>query len=256
MKSTKSGLPLVYEDDLVTLYCGDGRSYMLGHAPTVEAIVTDPPYEDTALEWDRTVDGWVELAANLTSDLWCFGSMRFLLAHAPIFAASGWRYAQEVVWEKHNGSGFAADRFKRVHEFAVQWYRGEWAALHRDVPVTMDAKARKVTRRKQTPHTGEIGAGSVYEREDGGPRLMRSVIPCHAVRHGGVHPTQKPTGILRPLISYSCPPNGTVLDPFAGSGSTLLAARELGRKAIGVEINPDYCRAAAARLAQTELLVA
>lgn len=246
---------LVYEDECVALYCGDGRDYIASSCIGGTVIVTDPPYGDTSLPWDRPVDGWQEYAATVCRDLWCFGSMRFHLGQRQAFERAGFTYAQEVIWEKHNGSGFQNDRFKRVHEIAVHWYLGEWASHYHRVPVTMDATPRTVRRKGRPPHLGEIGDGA-YVSEDGGPRLMRSVQYVRSEHGRAIHPTQKPTGILRPLIEYSCPPDGTVLDPFAGSASTLLAARELGRKAIGVEINPDHCKAAAARLAQTELLVA
>jgi DNA modification methylase len=63
-----------------------------------------------------------------------------------------------------------------------------------------------------------------------------------------LHPTQKPVEALKPLITAFCPVNGLVLDPFCGSGSTLVAAKELGRNYIGIEIEDAHCRAAARRL--------
>lgn len=246
-------MKVAYEDELVTLYEGDALGFLLGHAVDVDAIVTDPPYGDTSLSWDRVVDGWLDLAANVAPQLWCFGSFRFWLARGAEFGEH-FTYGQEIVWEKHNGSSFHADRFKRVHELAVHWYRGEWAGLHHEVPVTLDATARTLRRKRRPTHTGNVGE-SAYASEDGGPRLMRSVQFVRSEHGRAIHPTQKPTGILRPLIEYSCPPGGVVLDPFAGSASTLMAARELGRRAIGVEIDPDYCAAAAERLAQTELVL-
>lgn len=63
-----------------------------------------------------------------------------------------------------------------------------------------------------------------------------------------LHPTQKPTQALRPLIESFCPPRGTVLDPFCGSGSTLVAARDLGRKFIGIELDAVYSQTAACRV--------
>jgi DNA modification methylase len=63
-----------------------------------------------------------------------------------------------------------------------------------------------------------------------------------------LHPTQKPVEALKSLISSFCPLNGVVLDPFAGSGSTLLAAKQLGRRFLGIEIDETYHRTAAARL--------
>lgn len=239
----------VYTDGRVSLYHGDCREILpqLGELKA-HAVVTDPPYGDTSLDWDQPVRGWLDLVD--VPQVWCWGSMRFWLEHAREF--EGWRYGQEVVWEKHNGSGFHADRFKRVHEIAMHWYRGNWFGLYLSVPKTQDATARTVRSKKRPTHTGHIEASS-YASEDGGPRLMRSVIQCRSEHGRAVHPTQKPLGVLRPLIRYSCPRDGLVLDPFAGSASTLLAARDLGRRAIGVEIDETYCERAIERLAQTTL---
>jgi len=238
-----------FDDGQVTLYCGDCRPMLGDFLP--DAVVTDPPYGDTSLDWDRRVaGGWLD--ALLGPQLWCFGSMRFWLEQASLMAATDWTYAQEVVWEKHNGSGFHADRFRRVHELAVHWYRGAWGDLYHVPPVTNDATARTLRRNTRPTHTGHI-ENAAYASEDGGPKLMRSVQYVRGEHGRAVHPTQKPLGILRPLIEYSCPVDGLVFDPFAGSGSTLVAARDLGRRAIGIEISEAYCEAAVARLAQGAL---
>lgn len=64
-----------------------------------------------------------------------------------------------------------------------------------------------------------------------------------------LHPTQKPLSVLLPLIETFSAPGGLVLDPFAGSGSTLMAAKTLGRDYLGIELDADYCALASSRLA-------
>jgi DNA modification methylase len=63
-----------------------------------------------------------------------------------------------------------------------------------------------------------------------------------------LHPTQKPLSVLLPLVETFSRPGGLVLDPFAGSGSTLLAAKTLGRRYLGIELDPAYCAIAQRRL--------
>jgi site-specific DNA-methyltransferase (adenine-specific) len=241
-----------FTDGTVTLYLGDMREILPALDLRPACIVTDPPYAETSLAWDRWPDGWTTLAAVVANSMWCFGSMRMFLDRRDDF--TDWRMSQDIVWEKHNGSGFAADRFKRVHEFAVHWYRGAWGTVYKQPQHTMDATARQVRRKQRPTHTGQIDASS-YVSADGGPRLTRSVLQVRSMHGRAIHPTEKPMGILDPLIRYACAPGGLVLDPFAGSGSNLDAARSAGRRAIGIEANEAYIEAAARRLSQP-LLVA
>ncbi|MCD0493829.1 site-specific DNA-methyltransferase [Chromobacterium violaceum] len=240
-------------------YQGDCRDVMRSWPSAIaDGCITDPPYGDTSLDWDRRCDGWVEEVARVlkpASSIWVFGSMRFIATMFAEMEAAGFRYAQDIVWEKQNGTGFHNDRFRRVHEHAVQFYRGAWGDLYHDPQYTMDAR-RKVVRRKTRPaHTGQIDAGH-YTSEDGGPRLVRSVVAVPNEHGRAVHPTQKPLAILAPLISYSIPPGGLVIDPFIGSGSTGIAAEMLGRNWLGSELNPDYINLQADRTRQQGLLLA
>lgn len=244
-----------YADESVTLYHGDAlpllAEWALETAPEFDCAVTDPPYGETNLEWDRWPSEWPRYVARVTNAMWCFGSMRMFLDRRDDFRV--WNLSQDIVWEKHNGSSMAADRFSRVHEHAVFWYQGAWSEVHHETPTTPDATARTVRRKaKPTHHQGARGP-SRYTSEDGGPRLMRSVQYVRSMHGRAVHPTEKPVGILDPLIRYACPPGGTVLDPFAGSGSTLDAARAAGRSAVGIEAREDYCEVIAKRLAQGAL---
>lgn len=216
------------------------------HGP-FDLIVADPPYGDTALPWDQIVPGWTDAALSClkpTGSLWVFGSMRMFMAMG---RPDGFRYAQDIVWEKHNGSGFAKDRFKRVHEHAVQFYRQDsrWGSVYNDVqrePRTGPDKTGAL--RRQLPHTGAIGPSSYV---DDGTRIVRSVVKHPSVR-GGPHKTAKPVDLLELLIRTSCPPDGVVGDFFAGSGSAGDAAVMAGRRYVGCELDADMAGTARNRL--------
>ena len=84
----------------------------------------------------------------------------------------------------------------------------------------------------------------------------RDIFPIKRVpSKAKIHPTQKPTQLLRDLIGLSTSPGELVFDPFAGSGSTIIAARETQRKALGIELNPIYYSKILERLAGKEAIV-
>jgi site-specific DNA-methyltransferase (adenine-specific) len=238
------------QDVGIALYLGDMREVLPELGIQADLVLADPPYAETSLAWDRWPDGWPALAATVASSMWCFGSMRMFLDRAPEFA--NWKLSQDVVWEKQQGSCFVADRFNRVHEHATHWYRGQWKAVHHDTPRT---GLRSATRTRSRSAVGKATHGERGASPDvrDGTRLARSVMQVRNLNGRSLHPTEKPIGILDPLIRYACPEDGLVVDPFAGSGSTLDAARQSSRRAIGIEANEEYCEAAALRLSALTL---
>lgn len=226
-------------------------------AGIADACIADPPYGDTSLPWDRCVEGWIEAVAHVlkpAASIWVFGSMRTMPAIFTAMEASGFRYSQDVVWEKQNGTGFHADRFRRVHEHIVLFYRGEWRNVYHSPQVTHDARKRQVRRKKRPTHMGHIEAGH-YISTDGGPRLVRSVLRVRNEHGRTLHPTQKPVGVLMPLIRYSCPLGGIVVDPFMGSGSTALTCQMIGRHWVGAELDAACDAMQRDRLRQPGLLL-
>src|SRR4051812_41899218 len=103
-----------YSNDLVTLYHGDHRDILPVLGLTFDLIVADPPYGETSLEWDRWPQGWPNGMTAYARSMWCFGSLRMYLDRASEFIP--WKLSQDIIMEKHNGSGLANDRFRRVHE--------------------------------------------------------------------------------------------------------------------------------------------
>lgn len=242
-----------YADDTVIIYHGDVREVLPALELQADCIVTDPPYGETSLTWDRWPNGWPTITATVTRSMWCFGSMRMFLDRRVEFA--DWKLSQDVVWEKHNGSGLRADRFRRTHEIATHWYRGRWGDLYKDPQRTKTGLPKVANRSgvgRRPAHFEYDGRPPLTPRGwvDDGTRLMTSVLRVRSMHMRALHPTEKPVGLLDPLIRYACPAGGVVLDPFAGSGSTAVAARLSGRRAVLIEADERYCEIAARRLSQ------
>jgi site-specific DNA-methyltransferase (adenine-specific) len=237
-----------YQGNGVTLYHGDCREILplLGH---VDAIIADPPYNETNLEWDTWPPGWPDVATRCTKSMWCFGSLSMFLAFRDEFRL--WTMSQDVVWEKHNGSGLHGDRFRRVHDHAVHFYKGDWASVYKDTPIVTVEEERKrqtLIRGKKPAHWGGLELGKGYEYD--GKRYMRSVIPVRSCHGRAVNETQKPEGIIAPLLQYCVAPGGVVCAPFAGSGTVLAVAQAQGRRAIGIEKRASQCIEIVKRVSQ------
>lgn len=235
-----------YADDTVTLYLGDCREVLPALDIKPDCVIADPPYGETSLAWDGWPDGWPAVVATVASSMWCFGSLRMFGERWSEFA--GWRLSHDVVWSKIEGTGIFSDRFRRFHESVAHWYRGPWAEVYREPPRVAHHGRRKKAP-TDSPRDGHYGSSRPSWQDDG-TRMRGSVLNVRSMyRRGPIHPTEKPVGILDPLIRYACPPSGLVLDPFAGSGSTAEAARLSGRRAVLIEADERYCEAIARRLA-------
>ena len=218
-----SGPVPYWADETCALYLGDCREILPALGVKADCIIADPPYESTSLAWDKWPEGWLEAAAAVSNSMWCFLPMR-QFAEPPYrgieFRAAGWRMSQDAVWEKHNGSGFAADRLKCVHETMTHWYRGRWGDVYHETPrvhVGVDPRSRlkaKTAIRSSDAHHGQIGA---IQWTDDGTRMSVRHHRCTG-RDPPPHPDAR--SLLAPLIEYACPPGGLVVAPFAGAART------------------------------------
>ncbi len=183
----------------------------------------------------------------------------------------GWRQGRH--WDpKHSDdrhAGIAGDNDTTARDIALGMWGGRPGAVFGDLMLA-PAPGTKLTLVYQKPsNAGARGAIGGFRRDIEAIYLIgrwpsgiggrSSVLPTGARGQGGSvgvqgrngHPHAKPVDVMETLIT-ACPP-GVIADPFAGSGSTLVAARNLGRRAIGVEIDERYCEAAARRLSQPVL---
>jgi len=207
-----------YESGGITIYHGDCREVL----PDVSAdvLVTDPPY-GIAHASNRQDSAWRnEVIANDEST-----SFRdWVLTRwgdRPAIVFGTWKVIRPLltravlVWDKGPASGMGDLSFP-------------WKNSHEEIYV--------------------LGRGFEGHR---GESVLKGYTVVTWASMGRCHPNEKPIGLLVDLIT-KCPP-GTILDPFMGSGTTLRAAKDLGRKAIGIEIEERYCEIAAKRLSQEVL---
>ena len=184
----------------------------------------------------------------------------WLLAFA--LRADGWYLRQDIIWHKTNAMPESVrDRCTKAHEYifllskSAHYYFD--AASIRE-PCGTKGNAR--TFRGGGVYTGgrSFQNSAIVARESHGNdasrtgvRNKRSVWNIATGQFKGVHYATFPERLAEPCILAGCPEGGTVLDPFAGSGTTGVAAKRLHRNFVGVEINPEYWHMAADRIAAT-----
>jgi DNA modification methylase len=222
-----------YADDAVTLYDGDCVEILASlRRASVNTVLTDPPFFMPAQAYAGRDASWQQSWAD-TSIL-----------------ATWWNVVAEAVTPKIKPDGhllvFCDDASYPVFYPAVYTRWPNIACLVWD---------------KQRPGMGTawrmsseliIAARHRSAYWTGG--AQGSVLRFASVHSTDrVHPVDKPEALMRALIEPTTPVGGTVLDPFAGGGSTLAAAASLGRKAIGVELDERYCEVIANRFAQGAL---
>jgi site-specific DNA-methyltransferase (adenine-specific) len=228
-----------YQDDWTTIYHGDSRDWM---PLAVDAVVTDPPYGTGLYASDQpfTPDDLNTLLAIAPTAI--FGWPEPLVA---LCIAVGQVPDEWVTWWPTNGRnrGFTKTGLWREVECVAVFGRAEWGRLRQPRTITTTPLPKAGARGK--PQTDFARMGDVWRDES--PFLNPKVI------HKRLHPNEKPVALMARLIEVMSEPGDTILDPFMGSGTTLAAAAQTGRRSIGIEIEERYCEVAATRLSQEVL---
>jgi site-specific DNA-methyltransferase (adenine-specific) len=203
-------MTIYFQDELVTLH--HGNCLEITEWLNADVLVTDPPYGMNYVSGRRKQKPIVgDQTLNVRDDALA------LWGDKPALVFGTWKQPrpanvrQLIVWDKRGGAGFSGD------------LNMPWADITEEIYV--------------------LGHGWVGRRVPG----IYS-IPTLPAANRPDHPTPKPVPLLGKLLEHC--PDGVIADPFAGSGSTLLAARNVGRRAIGVEIDEHYCELIAKRLSQ------
>lgn len=172
--------------------------------------------------------------------------------------ADGWYLRQDIIWHKPNPMPESVtDRCTKAHEYIFLLSKSSKYFYDSDAVKEM-AQPRKDGVSSDTCYTNSVSLRNDFGRHKGragfgtseGLRNRRFVWTVSSQPYPEAHFATFPPDLITPCILAGSPSGGVVLDPFAGSGTTLQVAKDLGRKAIGFELNPDYCKLIAKRCQQ------
>lgn len=200
-----------FQNDLVTLYHGDCLE--ITEWLEADVLVTDPPYGMNAALTRTAID--VPIANDHNTE-------------ARDKALDLWGLDKGAIVFGH----WRKPRPSNITHFAI-WDKGHQALGHKDSPFATSHEEIYLLGKKPNWVGGRSQTVLRYKVQLGDSRPE--------------HPTPKPIGLMENLIAKT---QGIIADPFAGSGATLIAARNLGRKVIGVELEEKYCELIANRLSQ------
>jgi len=224
-----------YQDDYVTLYHGDCLE-LTDLWTGADVLVTDPPYGMAYRQSDLNKSpALAPIANDETTE--ARDAALSAWGDGPAVVFGTWRTKKPVgvknvlVWDKGNSLGMGV----------ASGIATPWGLSHEEVYILG----------KWPPLLpgGRVRQGGVPSRV---PSVLRITNPNNA-SHERIkeHPTPKPVPLMERLIER-CPP-GVIADPFAGAGATLVAAKALGRKVIGIELEARYCEIIAKRCSQDVL---
>lgn len=271
--STKMITPY-YQDDWVTLYNADCVD-VLPHLPKVDLVLTSPPYDNLrdykeySFNFESTADG---IASCLTPGgccVWIVGDAVVdgsetgtSFKQALYLKEIGLRLHDTMIYQKAGVVFPEINRYNQCFEYMFVFSKGKPATTNLIKDVKNLRHGEKVTGAYRQP-SGDtiIGSG---ERNNSiiqeysirsniwqySPGYMKSAKEDYIFQHPAIFPES----LAKDHITSWSNPGDIVLDPFAGSGTTLRAAKDLKRKSIGIEISEEYCKIIVKRLRQEVLL--
>ena len=213
---------------------------------SIDMVLTDPPYGTTACKWDSIIPlelMWEQLKRIIKPN----GAI-VMTASQPftttLISSNMKMFKYCWVWDKKKGGNIQVLKWQpyKVHEDVVVFSSG----TVKYYPI----KTKQKERTGKTYSAGEANGipnyGDLRTYKDKHPKSIIEV--SNANQKGKVHPTQKPVALMEYLIKTYTQENETVLDFTMGSGSTIVAAINTSRKAIGVEMDESYFNIAVNRV--------
>jgi site-specific DNA-methyltransferase (adenine-specific) len=247
---------------MIDLIKGDCLEVMKGIPNgSIDAIITDPPYGTTACKWDSVIDFelmWEQLNRIIKPNgaIVLFGSEPFSSA---LRMSNIKNYKYDWIWEKNRGSNFATVKYQpfKEHEIISVFNK------HSYYPIKEERKGSGKSRSKRNfgerSRSDEVYGINLIQKEKKLENLrypgsiQKFNIPSNnQFKKKRSHPTQKPVDLMEYLIKTYTNENETVLDFTMGSGSTGVAAKNLNRNFIGIEMDDKYFEVAQQRIKENE----
>ena len=243
-----------------SLFVGDSLRWLRSlPGASVDLVFADPPYNLNKVPWDKFPSqdayiGWsLEWIAEASRVLRDDGSLYIcgfseILADLRRPAAGYFAEGRWLVWHYKNKANLTTG-WGRSHESLIHFRKAERTALQLDkIRIPYGAHTLKYPSHPQAASSrygnGKVRDGLWAPHPDGAkPRdVLEIPVTSNGMKEKTPHPTQKPEELLRYLLLASSRPGDVVLDPFAGSGTTLVAAEQLGRAWLGCDSSHEYCR--------------
>lgn len=252
-------MPPYYQDNLTTLYHGDCLEIMAGlEAQSFDAIIADVPYGTTACAWDSPIPfapmwACLKRLARPRGAIVLFGQEPF----SSLLRVSNldW-YKYDWVWKKTRSMDFFNNKNKprEIHELISVFSDGTTANRSpRRMPYYPQG-LKKNSRRwhRPKPSTSKhrtTRPSHSLDRVIEFDNYPETIIEFANPNQNLFHPTQKPLALMEYLVKTYTNEGDTVLDFTCGSGTTLRAAKNLKRRAVGIEKELEYCEVTVSRLA-------
>lgn len=237
------GLPF-YDDGQIKIYNGNSESVLPQLDEKFNMILTDPPYEIENME------EYFEMMKRClyeNGSIYVFGNKNMIAERW--FGQLRGMEKDLLIWHYKN-SPKPKGRWRGSIQAIIYGYKKN-SIFNEDLIRTEYLEATKKLNGRVRPSSGRYNENLKYDTSKGA--LPKDVLECPALlghlakkRYG--HRDQKPIELIERLVLASSALGGNILDPFVGTGTTLVAAKKLGRTATGIEKNKHWCEVAAKRL--------
>ena len=253
-----TGFRLQYDHPSGKLYQGDAIDWLSSlEDKTIDLIFADPPYNIRKAQWDhfesqeRYLEWSIEWIAQATRVLKPTGSMYVcgfseILADIKHLAMKYFQSCRWIIWHYRNKANLGND-WGRSHESLVHFRKVRSVKLNIDdirIPYgahTLKYPSHPQAKTSQYGHGGKRQEVWIPHPRGAKPKDVIDIpTTCNGMGETTPHPTQKPEELVRKLVLASSKPGEMVLDPFSGSGTTLVVAQQLGRQWMGCELDAAY----------------